>query len=326
LGGRKSHEVLDMFISIITCTFNPDVAVLRRVMKALDEQTLDKASWEYVVVDNGSDQPVEGRVDVRWHPQARIVCEPQKGLTRARLKGMAECRGDVLVFVDDDNILAKDYLASAVELLAKYPFVGVLGGVTRGEFKVEVAEWMKDFLFVFGVTEGLYGAGCPEIQFALARKLGPWMPIGAGMIVRRNVAEYYRDVVSHDAARAAFDRTGLGSIAGGGDTDLICTSMDRGMACAVSSKLSLTHVIPAWRLDPVYLTRLLYSSNYGVARILLAHGWVKAASPEKLSVTARVRNALLKFSPRTAEQKCWRAFQKGYADALGGNPYDSSYH
>ena len=38
------------------------------------------------------------------------------GLTPARLRGIRESRGELLVFVDDDNVLERDYLEVALAL------------------------------------------------------------------------------------------------------------------------------------------------------------------------------------------------------------------
>ena len=41
-------------ISVIVCTHNPRTDYFRRVLNALDAQTLPKNNWELLVVDNAS--------------------------------------------------------------------------------------------------------------------------------------------------------------------------------------------------------------------------------------------------------------------------------
>ncbi len=133
-------------ISVVIPTHNPRADYLARVIDALREQTLSKDLWELVIVDNGSrvplraarpkdqktkrqkDSDTEQTIDLSWHPQARIVREERLGLTFARLRGFAETTGEVIVLVDDDNVLAPDYLEQVVRIAAKHPFLGVWSG------------------------------------------------------------------------------------------------------------------------------------------------------------------------------------------------------
>lgn len=314
-----------MFISVITCTHNPDVETLVRVFRALDQQSLPKDRWEYVVIDNGSAQPLRDSLDLKWHPRGRVIPEPEQGLTKARLRGIAETQTDAVVFVDDDNILDPDYLETVCALLEKYPFIGMLGGVGRGEFQGVIQPWMKDFLYVLCITEPMPDSAGSDIQYALTRKIGSWMPIGAGMVVRRNLAERYRQVVLSDPWRLGLDRTSAHSLVGGGDTDLTFTCMDQGMACGVSPRLKFTHVIPAWRLNADYFEQLLYSSNYGLAQLLIAHRWKNPTQPDHVPPWVHLKWLWTCLMARSPSDRCWRAQHRGYLDGLAQRPYDERY-
>ena len=50
-----------MKISAIICTHNPRPHYLRRVLEALERQTLAKAEWELLLIDNASTKPLRGR-------------------------------------------------------------------------------------------------------------------------------------------------------------------------------------------------------------------------------------------------------------------------
>ena len=95
-----------MQLSVIICCHNPRSDYLERVLEALQAQTLSTNNWELLVVDNASENPVSASHNISWHPNARHVREENLGLTRARLRGIAESKADLLVFVDDDNVLA----------------------------------------------------------------------------------------------------------------------------------------------------------------------------------------------------------------------------
>lgn len=309
-------------LSVITCTYNPSEAVFRRVLESLKAQTLPKNQWDYVIVDNGSVSPVARSFDVRWHPSARVVHEPARGLTRARLCGVENSRGQTVVFVDDDNILEPGYLEKAIQFLREYPFIGVLGGVGTGEFERCPDEWIRQFSHVLAVVD--QDSVRPSIQYAMAKILGPWLATGAGMAVRRNVLERYRDQVLLSSDRIALDRTDERSLVGGGDTDLSMTCVDIGMASGVSSLLRYTHVIPAWRLEQRYLERLLYSSNYRTARLLIQHGWKKETQPD-VPLWKDLWWRLCAKLANSKPERCWRAQHQGYVDGLAGKPYNPRY-
>src|SRR5580692_10629321 len=111
-------------VSVIICSHNPREDYLRRVLDALKAQTLPAKDWELLLVDNASKEPLAGRFDLSWHPNARHVREEKTGLTHARLHGIAEAKGNLLVFVDDDNVLRADYLEASLKIAADYPKLG----------------------------------------------------------------------------------------------------------------------------------------------------------------------------------------------------------
>ena len=110
-----------------------------RCLAALRGQTLPVEQWDLLIVDNRSDRPVASAIDLSWHANARVVCESTLGLTPARLRGIRERRADLLVFVDDDNVLAPDYLQRAVAIANEYPFLGAWSGQCLPEFDVRAS-------------------------------------------------------------------------------------------------------------------------------------------------------------------------------------------
>ena len=159
-------------ISVVIPTHNTRQDYLRRVLDALKQQTLPCEQWEIIVVDNGSRVPLEAgagqqdnrsagpqdcgtslpshlptcppftEIDLGWHPNARVVREEELGLTFARLRGFVEARGELIVMVDDDNVLAPDYLENAVSIAQRNPALGAFGGKCVPEFEVEPEAWL----------------------------------------------------------------------------------------------------------------------------------------------------------------------------------------
>jgi glycosyltransferase involved in cell wall biosynthesis len=100
-------------ISVVICSHNPRPIYLHRVVDALQAQSLQLIYWELLLIDNASAERLADHWDISWHTDARHVHEDELGLVAARLRGITESRGDVIIFVDDDNLLDPDYLAKA---------------------------------------------------------------------------------------------------------------------------------------------------------------------------------------------------------------------
>ncbi len=247
-------------ISAVVCCHNPRTDFLEQVLVALRAQTLPTTRWELVVIDNASSVPLEGNLDLSWHPQGRILREPQLGLTHARLRGIGESGAPLLVFVDDDNVLNPHYLRNAVGLAEGHPALGAWGGHVVLGFESSPPEWTRpywEFLAMKHVTRA-----------TVSRDPNDWAstPIGAGLCIRRGVLEHYREQLKCNAWRTNMDRRGR-SLMSAGDQDMANTACDLGLEKGVFPELQLTHLIPLERLSEPYLLRLstaIEFSNYAL--------------------------------------------------------------
>jgi hypothetical protein len=69
---------------VIICTHNPRPQYLSRTLEALRRQTLAKAEWELLVIDNASRSSVAAPVSLSWHPSARHVIDDKPESTTSR--------------------------------------------------------------------------------------------------------------------------------------------------------------------------------------------------------------------------------------------------
>jgi hypothetical protein len=94
----------------------------------------------------------------------------------------------------------------------------------------------------------------------------------------------------------------------------------------MTTRMKFTHVIPAWRLDPTYLARVLYARNYSTATLLVSRGIMPRSEPAAKNRPAELlRKIKAKWFPPTPERNCWAALAKGYQDGLAGLPFDERY-
>lgn len=235
-------------ISVAICSYNPREDYFAECLKGLRRQSLSPKDWQLLVVDNRSDKPVEGLV-LTWHPNATVVREERSGLTHARLRAIRETQGEIIIFVDDDNVLDPDFLEKAAAVAEDMPFLGSWSGQCRPMFETEPPSWTRRYWGNLVIRE------FSQNRWSNLPRLAQTMPCGAGLCVRREVAEHY--IKLHETGRRStlLDRT-AGSLLSGGDNDLAACACEIGLGTGLISSLKLTHLIPAEKLTVDYLVRL----------------------------------------------------------------------
>jgi glycosyltransferase involved in cell wall biosynthesis len=125
-----------MVISVIVCTYNGEERVLRCLDSIAGAKVSDEVGEvEVLTVDNSSRDDTRERVldfislkaggDIVF----QYVYEAELGLSRARNRGIEESRGEIIAFVDDDAVVAPDWL---LEMAGAYRTLGadIIGGRT----------------------------------------------------------------------------------------------------------------------------------------------------------------------------------------------------
>jgi glycosyltransferase involved in cell wall biosynthesis len=166
---------------------NPRTHYLGRVLLGLQGQNLSREKWELHLVDNAPTNRPE-TIAISLGTQARSNRENELEVTPARLRGIAESRGDVIVLVDDDNVLAPEYLTEAPRIGVSYPFLGAWGaGSITPKFETPPGAWAQPFLPELAVRE------IAEIRWS--NDVNDWLatPSVTRLCVRTPVAARYRD-------------------------------------------------------------------------------------------------------------------------------------
>jgi len=293
-----------MKAGVIICTHNARPDYFGRCLAALRAQTLGVEHWDLLIVDNLSDRPVAGGIDLSWHPRAGVITEPTLGLTPARLRAIRESSGDLLVFVDDDNVLAPDYLQRAVEIAGGHPFLGAWSGQCLPEFEVPPPAWTRRYWGTLCIRE------FDKDVWSNLPLLPETMPCGAGLCVRRQVALHYLDLYDRGVRSVILDRVGR-SLASGGDNDLAACACDLNLGVGLFSALKLTHLMPPQRLTEDYLCRLAEGIEYSGA-ILRAERGVPMQARGLIGKIADLLRVLLRRGPHRNIQ---RAVFRGRAAA-----------
>ena len=100
-----------MAVSIIIPFFNAE-EYLERCLRGLHAQEMPERAVEILMVDNNSTD--RGPEIVRGDPRVRLLQEARQGAYAARNRGIAEARGQLLVFLDPDCVPQAGWLPALV--------------------------------------------------------------------------------------------------------------------------------------------------------------------------------------------------------------------
>jgi GT2 family glycosyltransferase len=117
------------FISVIIPTYRRP-RQLARCVEALRHSDYPKNRFEIVVVDDGSDGPLEEVIDPPCtDPRVTLLRQSHAGPAAARNYGANRAKGEYLAFTDDDCRPAPDWLRAITERLSSDPAI-LVGGQT----------------------------------------------------------------------------------------------------------------------------------------------------------------------------------------------------
>jgi len=273
--GRPAVRGRDQVLDVCICTHNPRRDVLALVMKSIANQDVDKARFRVIVVDNAS-TPALGREDFRELAAAgvdfRIVPEPRLGNVFSRARAIAESTSDWVLFVDDDNELAADYISLGLRIIRDRPELGCFGGRLFLAPTLAPPKWMLPLLPYLAVRD----FGEAEIT-NVANFWGKWEPATAGGFVHRSVLESYVDRIQNDEKVHELGRKGKRSLNSGEDSLMMWGAHKLGLAASYQPGLKLVHHINPERFHFWYFFRLML--GYGKSNAILDKLYLRANPP-----------------------------------------------
>lgn len=243
-------------ISIVIVTYN-GAKRLPATLKHLAHQENINFPLELLLIDNKSTDGTADLVAGHWlqldNPfPLRIVQENRAGTMYARERGISEAGYRYLLYCDDDNWLAPDYVASSYQLIVQNPQIAVLGG--RGHLVFEegfqVPGWLQ------GVSN-YYGAG-PQGKKDGDTTFDKGCLYTAGATLDR--------LWLHKLYQSGFQSVLTGrqgnSLIAGEDTELTYALVVIGAKLHYSEKLVFRHFMTPNRITWSYFLRLSYAFGY----------------------------------------------------------------
>lgn len=294
---------MSLSLSVIICTHNPRLEYLHAVLESIrcQEPLEFGQSWELLLIDNASTFPLQEQIDLHWHLNSRILREDTLGLTPARLRSFREARGEIILYVDDDNILSPNYFRETLAAFEANSSIGAIGGKSIARYETAPPAWflgLEISLACRDLGDATLMAAWP-VPLSPSREYPLCAPIGAGMAIRRSAYAAYIESVATDLTRQALGRRGH-DLTSGEDNDIVLTLLERGWSVAYLPQLRLEHLIPATRLTSEYLARYAYSTNRTWVQVLDVHGLRPWSSIDAWTVPIRKARAFVR-------QRSWKS-------------------
>ncbi len=119
--------------SVIIPAYNEE----KQIVRCIERVSNSGGNYlEIIVVDNNSTDNTSNAArayvatisSTLGHPEIKVFTESRKGVTRARQKGALEARGDLLVFLDADNTMPKEWYGKMIAEFEKDPKLACLSG------------------------------------------------------------------------------------------------------------------------------------------------------------------------------------------------------
>lgn len=252
-------NTIDSGVSVIVCCYN-SVDRLYETVKHLAQQVVpDHINWEVIIVNNASsDNTYETALNELQRYElltnrATVVNENKPGLSSARELGINTAKYSYIIFCDDDNWLASNYVALSHQIMSDNRTIGALGGESDASTDAdEFPDWFESAKGSFAVGKQLAYDGFTT------RNL--W---GAGMIIRK---ELYQKCFPTEYPSYLTGRNGS-KLSAGEDTEYCLRLQLKNYRLYYDSRLRFTHFISQARLSQTYYAKLGIGFNEAITQL-----------------------------------------------------------
>lgn len=284
-------------VSIILCCYN-SVARLPVTLRALHDLIIpDEIEVEILLIDNNSTDETSAHAINLWNEFQNqipllVLHENKQGIGYARLCGVGAAKYDLILFVDDDNELAPDYLLRGLNFLLDKPDIGVLGGISVGVLPGPLPPWMNPG-FPFKSLLTAIAVSTPEraVQGYLDTRQD--YLVTAGTFFRKKV---FTPVLHLDYGLLLVGRIEE-QLLSGEDEEFCCWAKMMGLRLYRLDTLQFKHHIAEGRLNKSYFERLFFGFGYGSVILdtyrEVLQGKVQLPTVGGLSRRAKVKIAIL---------------------------------
>jgi glycosyltransferase involved in cell wall biosynthesis len=120
---RDVHALPPMKVSVVIPTYNRAHSVVDAIASVLEQRYRE---LEIIVVDDGSTDDTAARIAGIADPRLRYVRGRHEGVSAARNLGVRHASGELVAFLDSDDLWRPDKLTREMEALVRHPDVDVV--------------------------------------------------------------------------------------------------------------------------------------------------------------------------------------------------------
>ena len=276
-------------LTIAIPTYNGEQRLPQVLDKLKTQVDTDNIKWEVVIVDNNSTDntaKIIQEYQVNWlkNIPLRYCFEKEQGFPFARQKAITEAKGELIGFLDDDNLPYPNWVKSAYNFAKKNPQAGAFSSKIHGLFETEPSQELKQIIFYLAIID----RGSQPLLYE-PRKKG--LPPGAGLVVRREV--WQKCVPSR---LFLVGRAGNNIMPAGEDAEALLHIHKAGWEIWYNPTMEIEHIIPSWRLEKTYLMRLMRSIGLGRFHLrMLSLQWWERPIAFVLYLISDLRKIILHF-------------------------------
>jgi glycosyltransferase involved in cell wall biosynthesis len=259
--------MVEFTLAIPTCNRAKYLPLILEKLRSQVE--VENLSWEIIIIDNNS---TDSTADVIRSYQANwdINCslnyflELEQGITFARLRAVREAKGQLIAFLDDDNLPASNWVKEAVIFAQEHPQAGAFGGQIHGDFEFKPPENIERIQGLLAIRER-------GEQANLYDPINLSLPPGAALVFRKQAWD--KSIPNELIFKG---RLGKLKVAGD-DFELLLHLHKAGWEIWYNPAMHTFHQIPHWRLEKDYLITLARGCGLSICqlRLINASTWQK---------------------------------------------------
>ena len=234
--------MIDFTVAI--CTYN-GANRLPQVLERLRSQTgINAFTWEVLVADNNSTDDTAAIVHhYATNYSLRYCFEPRQGIAFARRRAINAARGELVGFLDDDNLPSNTWVAAAYKFGQLHPRAGAYGSQIHGRYEIEPPEHFERICCFLPVTE----RGPEPLLYDAKKGL---LPPGAGIVIRKQA---WQESVPAKTILRGVSATSLASK--GEDIETLTYIRKAGWEIWYNPEMEIDHAISRSRFERTYLLR-----------------------------------------------------------------------
>lgn len=230
-------------ISAIISTYNR-AHFLGVLFDSIKKQTVSPDQFEVVIVNNNCTDNTEAVCQkfIDENPAIKVFycVEEQQGLSYGRNRGIAESKGEIVTFLDDDAFLSSDFFEKTLTFFHHHPKVNAIGGKILLHYLKHKPNWYNPFL---ASLLGYFNPGDKEQVFS-----GNNYFRGSNMSFRKGVFKLYGDF------NTTLGRVGK-SLYGSEEKELFFRFKHQGEVMWYVPSAVVYHLVPIERTYPDFVKR-----------------------------------------------------------------------